>query len=124
MKHLVTICAILLSTFYVSFTNADEPKASSPIPRVNNVWGAKNEWIRAYQRRQAASQQTILSRNFRVSPYPQMPPSRSYNYYNRPVIIQNYSGCYPMYYNYRNGIYYYNNGYGRFWMNFSTNFGW
>ena len=99
MKHIAPILILLLTSFYVSPTNADEPKASSPTPRVNNVWGAKNEWINNYrqqQSRQTQANQRYMNQNGWLNMYNR--PSRSNHYYYRPLIIQQY-GYYPMYYN-------------------------
>ena len=102
MKNIIAILTVLLSTLYVSSTNADEPKASSPTPRVNNVWGAKNEWINNHRQNQARqAQQARQSQQFINNlGWSQIYRSPQLNqYYYRPVIF--YRHGYPMYYQQR-----------------------
>ena len=81
MRKLILILSIILiATFETSV------HAQKPTPRVNNVWGQKNSWMRDFHQRAAAT------------PAPRLPvyyPQRQQygngnNYYYRPIIINNY----------------------------------
>jgi hypothetical protein len=103
MKHLVTILSILLTTFYVSSTNADEPKVSS-----------HNQWIENYNVIRQGQPYMINAFNNYFGRTPvrfYRRPNISFNYYHRPVFIQN---------NYllqQQNNYYNSNGFGAFMMN-------
>ena len=106
MKQLVTIATTLLIIFYVSSTNADEPKVSS-----------QNQWVKNYNKiRQGQPYMIKAFDNYYNRPVrTYRRPHVSYHYYYKPMYIQNNY----IYQRIQNN-YYKANGFGSFMMNLPT----